>query len=75
MLAMSIHIAPELESELHDMTARQGTTPDAVISQLLAGWLEDQKDITVAEQVLAMTDKSQWRTLDELRAVVRGQGK
>ncbi len=72
---MSIQLAPELENELQDITARQGTTPDAVISRLLADWLEDQKDIAVAEQVLTTTDESQWHTLDELRAAVRGQVK
>ena len=69
---MSIQLAPELESQLQDVTARQGTTPDEVISRLLSEWLEDQKDIALAEHVLATTDETQWRSLDELRAAVRG---
>lgn len=71
---MSIQLAPELESQLQDISTRQGTTPDEIIARLLAEWLEDQSDITIAEQVLATTDEANWHTLDELRAAIRGRG-
>lgn len=69
---MSIQIAPELETELQNAAAREGVSLDEIAARALAEWLEDARDIALAEERLATTDPSQWRTLDELRAAVRG---
>lgn len=72
MISMSIQIAPELETQLQSAAAREGVSLDEIAARALQEWLEDARDIAVAEERLATTDPSQWRTLDELRAAIRG---
>ena len=38
---MEVHFTPEIENSLHDLASRAGRTPDDLVQDALAGYLND----------------------------------
>ncbi len=77
---MTLEIAPELEARLEEKASARGLTKEEFAVHALRRLtlteeeleeLEDEEDAAEADHILATTDPSQWRTLDELRAAIR----
>ncbi len=70
-MTLQIEVAPEIESALHTEAARRGVTAQALAGAALGEWLqeavEDLADAEDARRILAASDPSQRRTLDDLR--------
>ena len=75
-MTLSLDVAPELDMALRNEAEQRGQSATACALELLAEALReadmDRRDLADAERIMAHSDPAKRRTLDELRAAVRG---
>lgn len=78
-MTLTLELAPEVEAALQTEAQASGRTVADCAADLLAEALHeaelDRHDVEEAERRLASTKPEEWRTLDELRTAIYGDGK
>jgi uncharacterized protein (DUF1778 family) len=71
-MTLTLEIAPEIEAALSQAAQASGQSLSDYAAELLAQAAEDAQDIADADRIMAESDPSTWRTLDELRTAIYG---
>jgi hypothetical protein len=69
-MTLTFTIKPEIATALEVEAKRAGQSVQEYAAELFAEAIEDVLDAAEADCIMANTDPSEWRSLDELRAAI-----
>ena len=70
-MTLELNLTLELKDRVEKEAARLGISVDALTEKLFNEMFEDREDAADAQDIIHKTNPDEWRSLDELRKVVR----
>lgn len=71
-MTLLLDMPPETEAILRQEAQQRGLTVERYVVELVEDTILDREDAAEARQIKAATKPEEWRSLDDLRAAIRG---